>query len=219
VGLFEAFLDAAEVPLAWQARIRHRFGHPEALGRLMNRLADPAERIAGHAPDGRETVIEIVTDAMLSAGLSLIGSRTPEEIADRYLEKQALDAARIPEETVRLLQDYLAVSENAQRALDRIGSMCIAHGFDFEAPLAQVRTHAAALAALSPHAEVIFDAGFSPRLDYYTGIVFEMTGSDGQILASGGEYDRLFDRLGATQPITASGCALWVGRLELEATR
>ncbi|MDP1732096.1 MAG: ATP phosphoribosyltransferase regulatory subunit [Devosia sp.] len=219
VGLFEAFLEAAEVPPAWRARIRHRFGHPEALQRLMERLATPGDVITGHAPDGRETVIEIVTDAMLSAGLSLIGSRTPEEIADRYLEKQALDAARIPERTVELLQDYLSVAESAQSALDRIGAMCRAHGVDFEAPLFQVRNHAAALAALSPNADVIFDASFSPRLDYYTGIVFEMTGEEGDILASGGEYDRLLTRLGAPRHITASGCALWVDRLEREATR
>ena len=66
---------------------------------------------------------------------------------------------------------------------------------------------------------MIFDASFSPRLDYYTGIVFEMTGRDGAILASGGEYDRLLDRLGAQQPVTASGCALWTERLEKEANR
>ena len=219
VGLFEAFLEAAEIPPAWRTRIRHRFGHPEAMSRLMERLADPAERITGHAPDARETVIEIVTDSMLSAGLSLIGSRTPEEIADRYLEKQALDAARIPEPTVRLLQDYLNISESAPSALDKIGAMCRAHGFDFEEPLFEVRNHAAALAALSPKADVIFDASFSPRLDYYTGIVFEMTGYDGEVLASGGEYDRLLTRLGATEHVAASGCALWTERLEKEAVR
>ena len=219
VGLFEAFLEAADVPPAWRSRIRHRFGHPEALGRLMERLSQPTERITAQAPDGRETVIEIVTDAMLSAGLSLIGGRTPEEVADRYLEKQALDAAPIPEATVQLLQDYLNVSDSAQRALDTIGNLCRAHGFDFEEPLFEVRNHAAALKALSPQADVIFDASFSPRLDYYTGIVFEMTGHDGTVLASGGEYDRLLDRLGASQPVTASGCALWTDRLEREASR
>jgi ATP phosphoribosyltransferase regulatory subunit len=219
VGLFEAFLEAAEIPPAWRSRIRHRFGHPEAMGRLMERLANPVERPAGHAPDARETVIEIVTDSMLSAGLSLIGSRGPEEIADRYLEKQALDAAPIPERTVRLLQEYLSVAESAQPALDRIGAMCRAHGFDFEEPLFEVRNHAAALAALSPKADVIFDAGFSPRLDYYTGIVFEMTGYDGEVLASGGEYDRLLTRLGAADHVAASGCALWTERLEREAVR
>jgi ATP phosphoribosyltransferase regulatory subunit len=219
VGLFEAFLEAAEIPAAWQTRIRHRFGHPEAMGRLMERLADPEVRATGHAPDARDTVIEIVTDSMLSAGLSLIGSRTPEEIADRYLEKQALDAARIPERTVRLLQEYLSVAERADMAFDRIGAMCRAHGFDFEEPLFEVRNHSAALAALSPKADVIFDASFSPRLDYYTGIVFEMTGDDGEVLASGGEYDRLLERLGANETVTASGCALWVERLEREAQR
>jgi ATP phosphoribosyltransferase regulatory subunit len=219
VGLFEQFLEMAEVPPAWQSRIRHRFGHPEALGRLMDRLAAPQETPRGQAPDGRETVIEIITDAMLSGGLSLIGSRTPEEIADRYLEKQALDAAPIPPETVKLLQDYLSTADSAHIALDRIGNLCRAYGFDFEEPLFEVRNHAAALAALSPKADVIFDASFSPRLDYYTGIVFEMTGRDGSILASGGEYDRLLDRLGAQQPVTASGCALWTERLEKEANR
>ena len=219
VGLFEAFLETAQIPAAWRSRIRHRFGHPEALERLMERLANPEERVEAPAPDSRDTVIEIVTDAMLSGGLSLIGSRTPEEIADRYLEKQALESAPIPPETVALLQNYLSVSDSTETAFERISEMCKAAGFDFDEPLYQVRNHAAALAALSPNADVIFDASFSPRLDYYTGIVFEMTGADGEVLASGGEYDRLLDRLGASQPVTASGCALWTERLEREATR
>lgn len=219
VGLFEAFLEAAEVPEAWRARIRHRFGHPEAMQRLMERLANPEERPASPVPDSREAVIEIVTDAMLSGGLSLIGSRTPEEIADRYIEKQTLDAAPVAPETVALLQEYLSIAEPAQAAFERIAILCQDYGFNFEEPLYQVRSHAAALQALSPHAEVVFDAGFSPRLDYYTGIVFEMTDSEGEVLASGGEYDRMLERLGAPQPVNASGCALWVDRLEREATR
>lgn len=219
VGLFEAFLEAAEVPPAWRARIRHRFGHPEALQRLMDRLANPEERPSGPSPDSREAVIEIVTDAMLSGGLSLIGGRTPEEVADRYIEKQALDAAPIPPETVALIQNYLSVAESTQTAFERIANMCQEYGFDFDEPLYQVRNHAAALQALSPHADVVFDAGFSPRLDYYTGIVFEMTDGEGEVLASGGEYDRMLERLGAPEPVNASGCALWVDRLEREATR
>lgn len=183
----------------------------------MERLSNPEQRVDAPAPDSRDTVIEIVTDAMLSGGLSLIGSRTPEEIADRYLEKQALESAPIPAETVALLQNYLSVAESTDTAFERISVMCKEAGFDFDEPLYQVRNHAAALAALSPNADVIFDASFSPRLDYYTGIVFEMTGSDGEVLASGGEYDRMLERLGAGEPIKASGCALWVDRLEREA--
>lgn len=219
VGLFESFLAAMELSPQWQARIRHRFGHSTALKRLMDRLTSPSLPITGAAPDARESIIEIVTENMLSAGLTLVGSRQPEEIADRYLERQALDASPIPPEKIKLLADYLAISDTAQKALDQISRLTYAAGIDLEDSLSTVRTHAAALAALSPRADVIFDASFSPRLDYYTGIVFEMTGRDGDILASGGEYDRLLDRLGSPEPVTASGCALWTQRLEIEALR
>ena len=219
VGLFEAFLAAMGISPQWQARIRHRFGHPVALGRLMERLTNPEKRIAGATPDARETIVEIITDNMLQSGLSLVGSRLPDEIADRYLEKQALDASPIPDDMVQLLVDYLAIIDVPQRALDKIYQMTRKAGIDLEAPLATVRSHAAALIALSPKATVVFDASFSPRLDYYTGVVFEMTGEEGDILASGGEYDRLLDRLGAPERVTASGCALWTDRLEAEAMR
>lgn len=219
VGLFEAFLAAMGISPQWQARIRHRFGHPVALGRLMDRLTNPERRNAGAAPDARETIIEIITDNMLQSGQSLVGSRMPEEIADRYLEKQALDAVPIPDEMISLLAEYLSIVDIPQRALDRIWQMTSQMGINIEAPLLTVRSHAAALIALSPKAQVVFDASFSPRLDYYTGVVFEMTGEEGDVLASGGEYDRLMDRLGARQPVTASGCALWTDRLEREALR
>ena len=38
----------------------------------------------------------------------------------------------------------------------------------------------------------------------------------GEVLASGGEYDRMLERLGAEEPVKASGCALWVDRLQRE---
>lgn len=217
VGLFESFLAAMGIAPQWQQRIRHRFGHPHAMQRLMERLAQRSDAVAGSSPDARETIIEIVTDNMLQSGLSLVGSRQPEEIADRYIEKQALDATPVPEEMVALLVDYLSVVDTPGRAFDRIWKMASAAGLDIEEPLMTVRNHAAALTALSPKAEVLFDASFSPRLDYYTGVVFEMTGAHGEVLASGGEYDRLLNRLGATEPVTASGCALWTDRLEAEA--
>jgi ATP phosphoribosyltransferase regulatory subunit len=55
----------------------------------------------------------------------------------------------------------------------------------------------------------------SPRVSIIiTGLVFDMPGPDGQPLVSGGQYDRLMERLGATAPIAAAGCAAWVDRLE-----
>ena len=216
VGLFESFLAAMGIAPQWQQRIRHRFGHQRAMQRLMERLTQQSANTAGSSPDARETIVEIVTDNMMQSGLSLVGSRLPEEIADRYIEKQALDASPIPEDLVALLVDYLSVIDTPGRALDRIWKLSVEAKIDIEEPLVMVRNHAAALTALSPKAEVVFDASFAPRLDYYTGVVFEMTGQRGEVLASGGEYDRLLDRLGAPERVTASGCALWTDRMERE---
>jgi ATP phosphoribosyltransferase regulatory subunit len=202
VGLFEALLVQADMPAAWRPRIRHR---------LLNRL-EAAPGAPRQEQPARDVLIEDVTARMVSTGLSLSEGRTPEEIADRYLEQQALDAAHVPAQTLKLLRDYLAISGDVLSALRQVEALAESHKLMLGAPIRAIRLHLDKFG----EAQVSFDAGFSPRLDYYTGIVFEMTGRKGEVLASGGQYDRLLERLGATAPIAASGCALWVDRLEAE---
>ena len=104
----------------------------------------------------------------------------PDEIADRYLEQQALDAARVPARTLKLLRDYLAISGAARPgARSRRRARRASTASSSRPPAATLRAHVEALAALLPRATITFDAAFSPRLDYYTGIVFEMTGRAG----------------------------------------
>ena len=98
------------------------------------------------------------------------------------------------------------------QALTQVEVLANRHRLMLGAPIRAIRRHISGLG----EARVTFDASFSPRLDYYTGIVFEMTGPGGEVLASGGQYDRLLERLGATAPIAASGCSVWVDRLETE---
>lgn len=211
VGLFEAMLVQADMPDAWRPRIRNRFGHTEALDRLLARLEAAPDAPREQQP-GRDALIEDITARMVSDGLSLSEGRTPEEIADRYLEQQALDAAHVPPPTLRLLRDYLTISGPVLQALTQVEALASKHKLMLGAPIRTLRRHLNGLG----EARVTFEASFSPRLDYYTGIVFEMTGAGGQVLASGGQYDRLLERLGATAPIAASGCSVWVDRLEEE---
>jgi ATP phosphoribosyltransferase regulatory subunit len=218
VGLFEAILAAADMPDVWRARIRARFGHPDAMTRLLDRLADshankpdtPAE------PIDRDSLTEYVAEQMLAAGFNPADGRHPEEVAERYHEKQALAAAHVPLPTIDLLRLYLSIEGKASVVLDEIEALGAVYKFDLSQPLAALRHHNATLRALAPQALVTFDASFSPRLEYYTGIVFEMLGDGGTVLATGGQYDRLLQKLGATMPVTAAGCAVWVDRLEKE---
>ncbi len=219
VALFEIVLAYAEMPEVWRPRLRYRFGHKESLGPLLARLPDP-HGAEGNIRTPRLHEIEAdVTERMTAAGLPFDTSRSPQEIAARFLEKNALAAAYVPGETIALLEDYLAISGPIDQALDALGKLFDTAPDGFAAALADVARHARTLADGLPGAEVVFDAGFAPRLDYYTGAVFEMTGADGDILASGGVYDRLLERLGAPGDLAASGCSLWVDRLQEEAGR
>lgn len=217
VDLFEALLAAADIPAVWRPRLRHRFGNPEAMQRLLERLADPHAHAGRGLVLSRDELIERITGQMVEAGLSLTSSRTPGEIADRYLEQQALAAARVPADTLELLHDYLAISGEARGALARIEKRALASGVDIANQLQVMERRIGLIEEAGPVSGLVFDANFSPRLDYYTGIVFEVRGPGDEVLVSGGEYDLLLERLGASGEIPAAGCAVWVERLEREA--
>lgn len=219
IDLFEALLAACDMPEVWRPRIRARFGHPEAMARLLDRLADPHKSAPGPEGMPASDIAEWVSELMLTNGLSLTESRSPEEIASRYLEKQALEAAHVPQAAIALLRAYLAISGEADAALAAVEHLAHANGVDLAFPLGEAQRRLAQLRNGGTLEGLAFDAGFSPRLDYYTGITFEMTGSQGAVLASGGQYDRLLQRLGAASEIPAVGCAVWVERLEAEAGR
>jgi ATP phosphoribosyltransferase regulatory subunit len=215
IDLFETILSACDMPDVWRPRIRARYGHPEAMAHLLDRLADPKPPAAGPAGLPTGDIADWVRELMLTNGLSLTESRAPEEIAERYLEKQALEAAHVPGPAIDLLRNYLAISGPAEKALAAIGSLGLATGIDLSAALSTARRRVTQLHD-GLGGTVLFDAGFSPRLDYYTGITFEVTGAGGLVLISGGQYDRLLRRLGAPEDIPAVGCAVWVDRLEAE---
>lgn len=145
VGLFEALLAGLDMPDVWRPRIRNRFGHSEALKRLLERLGTQVNGKA-ETPD-RSTLIEQVTEQMVAAGLSLTDGRGPEEIADRYLEQQALDAALVPAGTLDLLRLYLGVAGEADEALAAVEKLAGGAGIDVSAPLGTLRRHLTAFGA------------------------------------------------------------------------
>ena len=61
-----------------------------------------------------------------------------------------------------------------------------------------------------------FAADFARSLDYYTGFIFEAADprrADGKPVVGGGRYDRLLQHLGATEPVPAVGCSIWIERI------
>ncbi len=191
------------MPAPWRPRIRHRFGHPEALDRLLARL-ESAPRAAACRAARRARPWSRCHRAHGRRRPQPVGRPQPRRDRRPLSRKAGARRRPIPPATLKLLRDYLAISGPALQSLDphRNPRPRRPHRSG-----AAPRNPSAVISIAWREASVSFDASFSPRLDYYTGIVFEMTGPDGEILASGGQYDRLLERLGAAAPVTASGCA------------
>ena len=134
---------------------------------------------------------------MLAAGFNPAEGRHPEEVAERYHEKQALAAAHVPLPTIDLLRLYLSIEGRPRR--------CSTRSRRWRRSISSTSRRRSPRSATTRRRSrrwrrrrvVTFDASFSPRLEYYTGIVFEMLGEGGAVLATGGQYDRLLQRLGA----------------------
>ena len=59
-----------------------------------------------------------------------------------------------------------------------------------------------------------YRASFGRRLDYYTGLVFEVLAPEAaKPLAGGGRYDRLLSLLGSTREVPAVGFSIWLDRV------
>jgi len=157
---------------------------------------------------------------MDAAGLSPYSGRQAQEIVARYREKQMLAKAAVSPKTVRILREFLSIAGPASEQAFRVAGLAKKVGIDLDASLEKLMARLTDLKATAPSVEVEFDAGFSPRLDYYTGHVFELTANKtGEVLASGGQYDRLLERMGASDRISAVGCAIWLDRLQQGAKR
>jgi len=221
VDLFETFLANLDLPEVWRPRVRDRFGNGAAMTRLLDRLAVPDSFDGSQElPKGVDELRAFVANEMEAAGLSPYSGRQADEVLARYREKQELAKAAVSPEVVRVLREYLSVSGSAREQVSRISEIAEKVGIDLSVPLKKLAKRLTDLKANSPQVIVEFDAGFSPRLDYYTGHVFELTADKtGDVLASGGQYDRLLERMGASDRISAVGCAIWLDRLEEGAAR
>ena len=216
VEIFEALLAGLDMPEMWRPRIRARFGHDEALDTLLDRLgAAEAGEGTSRYPAERDKLVAAITSEMQTAGLSPISGREASEIADRYLEKRALAAAPVQPETVELLKRYLGIAGEAQAQLEHLQRQAKRAGIDLDVEIGALAARIGKIASETRTGTIRFDASFAPPLDYYTGHVFELAApSTGAVIASGGRYDRLLERLGSQKPIAAVGCAVWLDRLD-----
>ena len=224
-GVFEAVVAACGLPAGWQKRLIHAFGNHAHLQKLIADLSDPApsgvfgpevERLAilGMLDDEAKLIAHI--DATMEAtGYSTNASRSPAAIARRLREKMELANTRLDSHTLALLKEFLALEISLAEAPEALAAFARKAGLVLGAALERFESRVAALreAGVDP-ATITYRAAFGRRLDYYTGLVFEITpAGDAAVLAGGGRFDRLLTLLGAKERIPAVGFSLWLDRI------
>ncbi|MFT4158467.1 ATP phosphoribosyltransferase regulatory subunit [Shinella sp.] len=224
-AIFEAVVAACGLPAGWQKRLIHAFGNPAQLQKLIADLSDPApsgvfgpevERLArlGILDDEAKLIAHI--DATMEAtGYSTNASRGPADIARRLREKRELASTRLDSRTLALLKEFLALELSLAEAPQALAAFADKARLSLGAALERFDARVTALraAGVDP-ATITYRAAFGRPLDYYTGLVFEITPAGAtSVLVGGGRFDRLLTLLGAKERIPAVGFSLWLDRI------
>ncbi|MBB4064292.1 ATP phosphoribosyltransferase regulatory subunit [Gellertiella hungarica] len=221
-AVFEAVVGALGLPSGWQKRLIHAFGNMAQLETWLTRLAEPqpvtglTDEVRGLLEAGDEAaLIGWIDRTMAATGYSTNASRSPEDIARRLKQKLALAETRLDPGKIAVLRRFLSLSVPLSEAPAALDGFAAGAGLDLGPALQAFRERVSALTRLGVDAAAItYRAAFGRPLDYYTGLVFEMTGPNGAVLAGGGRFDRLLTLLGAERAIPAVGFALWLDRIE-----
>ncbi len=222
-AVFEAVLAALGLPRGWRMRLARAFGSSEQLSAALADLAAPAP--AGALAEPAASLVAAgdadglaahVARKMAQGGLSPTAGRMPQEIARRLIERAELRSVRLSPEAFAALERFLAIDVPLGRAAAELEAFARDARLSLGGALDRFAARAEAILADGlDAADIRYDAAFGRPLDYYTGIVFEISAPGAERpLVGGGRYDRLLTLLGAKEPIPGVGFSVWLDRVE-----
>ncbi len=227
LGLFEAVLDAAEMPERWRRRLRHRFWRAKAFRAELKRLTtSPARTVAtlpralieALDPDDPAGGEALVAEHLDKEGIDVFGVRSVPEVTEGLLAIAAdAKAAPLQQATAAMIDGYLEIEACTPEAPARVAELVgkVAPGVAaalqaFERRRALLEESGVALA------HVPFSGEFGRNVAYYSGFVFEVVTSGlgpASPVAGGGRYDGLLKAVGAAENVPAVGGAIHTERL------
>ena len=222
-GLFSDLLEKLKLPPVWLRRIRRGHSRGQSLDRIFN--TDQNGSASDHsgvlaALDGvdKTGARALVEDLLSIAGISSVGGRSANEIAERFLEQSSLKAgAAVSAEKRQVIERFLAIAGDPDEASSQLRKLATDATLDLAGALDSFDARLGFIAARGfDVGSIRFSAGFGRNIDYYTGFVFEAhdpARQDGRPVVGGGRYDRLMKTLGAEADIPAVGAGIWCDRL------
>ena len=222
LGLFGGLLDDMPMPERWRRRLRHQFWRPHAFHDLLttfsNAHAKRRTSISAHVDLLEKAAPLAAAEAALRQNnLTLVGSRTLDDIAARLAEKLAdRSEAQLSAAMVSTIDRYLAIKGKLSETTTQLRAISATPKFAAAVEAFEARIAAFEDQGLNPR-RFHFDGNFGRDLEYYTGFVFQIEASVGNhtlSLAGGGRYDDLLSDLGAATRVPAVGCAIHAERVK-----
>lgn len=140
--------------------------------------------------------------------------RSAQDIAERILEQAASKGA--DPQAASIIARFCEIEAPVDRAVDVLGEFAGEVGVELSAALEDFARRADALAKNGiDTAALQFQARFGRRLNYYTGLVFDMVdpAAPGAEVIAGGRYDKLMALLDPARATPAVGFSVWLDRI------
>lgn len=145
------------------------------------------------------------------------GVRTAAEIAEEIVKREATDSLRIDDRAKEQLRAFVQLSGDVESVLTEARKL-LGDAFAKVPSLQRLAEQATLLQTITgSELPVNLDLGLRRGIRYYTGLIFEVRGPDGDggtsRLLGGGRYDALLQALGTTDRVPAVGFSFNVQRL------
>jgi ATP phosphoribosyltransferase regulatory subunit len=222
-GLVSSFLDGLDLPPAWRRRLETGYARGDSIARIFVSPekgfgSEHAGVLAALRKIEPEDARALVDDLLSIAGISPVGGRSADEIAERFLEQASLgNDLGVAAEKRELVESFLSIEGHPDQASTALRRLMDDAKLDLNAALDSFDARSGFIAARGVDLDsVVFSASFARRLDYYSGFVFEARSAaspSGPPAIGGGRYDRLLRTLGAREDIPAVGAAIRIDRL------
>jgi ATP phosphoribosyltransferase regulatory subunit len=227
LGLFDAILNAAEMPERWRRRLRHQFWRAKAFRAELKRLTTsparstaslPTALIAALDPNAPDKAEALVAEHLEKEGIDVLGVRSVPEITEGLLAIAADAKAKpLKDATAAMIEAYLGIKARAPDVPAHVRELAGNGAPGIAAALAAFEQRNALLTESGVALDdVPFSGEFGRNVAYYSGFVFEVvTAALGAAspVAGGGRYDGLLKAVGATRNVPAVGGAIHTERL------
>lgn len=153
-----------------------------------------------------------------SDDLSVFSGRQPDDIVKRYIDKSELSNNNTINDTViEQITEFLSIKGNISKITQLLDNFQKKYHIDFAEGIENLENRIKILRKNQIPTDMIeFNATLSRKVEYYTGLVFEVrmkNKNKNEPIAIGGRYDKIFEQLGSKDPIPAVGCSIYVDRL------